>query len=128
MIEMNGNIHRMRCVDNAHLHRWDKRVDGNIPRCDLCDSMLRPDVLFFDEFIDRQKLATIHEAVRTCDLLLIVGTPTTIYPAAGYIDIARMRGARVAVVSEDAPDTRQVGLGLFLQGKPADVLPTILIK
>jgi NAD-dependent SIR2 family protein deacetylase len=32
------------------------------------------------------------------DLVLVIGTTATVYPAAGYVEIARERGARVAVV------------------------------
>jgi len=64
------------------------------------------------------------------DLILVIGTTATVYPAAGYVQVARARGARVAVVNFDdgelgsASDLRREDF-LFL-GDAAEIVPEML--
>lgn len=64
------------------------------------------------------------------DLIMVIGTTAKVWPAAGYVDIARQRGARVAVVNvegEDLGAAEGLGEGDFLfVGDAAVVLPGLL--
>lgn len=42
-------------------------------------------------------LDAIDRQIKICDLVLVVGTSNTVYPAAGYAREAQRRGAKVAV-------------------------------
>ena len=61
------------------------------------------------------------------DLMLIIGTSGTVYPAAGYMGFARKKGARIAVINPDP----SAGEGLtkrdwFFCEDAAKVLPEML--
>lgn len=64
--------------------------------------------------------------------MLVIGTTATVYPAASYVNQARKRGARVAVVNMDGLDgelgaASNLRRGDFLfQGDAAKILPEIL--
>lgn len=63
------------------------------------------------------------------DLMLVIGTSAKVYPAAGYIDRARSRGARVAVVNMDLNDVGASGLmpgDWFFHGDAGTIVPEIL--
>ena len=63
------------------------------------------------------------------DLIMVVGTSAKVYPAAGYVDLARARGARVAIINMDPNDVTAGGLrkgDWFFQGDAAQILPEIL--
>lgn len=63
------------------------------------------------------------------DLILVIGTSSRVYPAAGYVDKARARGARVAVVNMDRNDVGSSGLkpgDWFFQGDAGTIVPEIL--
>lgn len=67
------------------------------------------------------------KAAPRIDLMLVIGTSAMVYPAAGYVDRARKKGARVAVVNVD----RTSGVGLmegdwFFEGDAGLVVPEIL--
>ena len=73
-----------------------------------------------DDWIDAGKV----------DLIMVIGTTATVYPAAGYVSQARSMGARVAVINMDGEDLGAAGtLGsddfLFV-GNAAEILPEIL--
>ena len=65
------------------------------------------------------------------DLILVIGTSAKVYPAAGYVDIARQYGARVAVVNMDTTDIPGGSGGLtsrdwFFEGDAGVLVPEML--
>lgn len=63
------------------------------------------------------------------DLILVIGTSAKVYPAAAYVDRARAKGARVAVVNMDRGDAPASGVteqDWFFQGDAAEIVPTML--
>jgi NAD-dependent deacetylase len=58
-------------------------------------------VVWFGEPIDAEVLREADRAL-DCDVCLVVGTSSVVYPAAGLAGEARRRGALVAVVNPDA--------------------------
>ncbi len=63
------------------------------------------------------------------DLIMVIGTSANVYPAAGYVDIARGKGARVAVINMDRNDAPAGGLDAqdwFFEGDAAQTVPELL--
>lgn len=71
------------------------------PRCPHCAGWVRPGVVWFGEPIDGEVLRAADRAL-DCDVCLVAGTSSVVYPAAGLAGEARRRGAFVAVVNPDA--------------------------
>lgn len=103
----------------------------DLPHCPQCKKgLLRPGVVWFGEMLPSDTLAAIDRFIDSApqiDLILVVGTSAMVYPAAGYVDRARQRGARVAVVNVD----RSAAVGLekgdwFFEGDAGVVVPAIL--
>lgn len=71
------------------------------------------------------------EAAPQIDLMLVIGTSSRVWPAAGYVDTAREKGARVAVINMDPQDIPGRAGGLdpgdwFFQGDAGVIVPEIL--
>jgi NAD-dependent deacetylase sirtuin 5 len=61
------------------------------------------------------------------DLMLVIGTSSKVYPAAGYTQIARRKGARVAIINVDEGDAFGLEKGdWFFQGDAGEIVPEIL--
>jgi NAD-dependent deacetylase len=122
VIELHGNIRRVKCFDHDHpAATWDETGDLP-PKCARCGSLLRPDVVWFGERLPTTALNSAAEAVQTCDLFLAVGTSLQVEPAASLPYVALEHGATVAVVSLDVPD-RADGKLYQINGKAGEVLP-----
>lgn len=107
----------------------------DLPRCPKCrDGLLRPGVVWFGEALPEKTITAVDDWIRNArriDLILVIGTSACVYPAAGYIDEARAKGARVAVINTDKADTPGGRNGLrdrdwFFQGDAGSVVPEIL--
>ncbi|KAL6301965.1 DHS-like NAD/FAD-binding domain-containing protein [Sparassis latifolia] len=69
----------------------------DLPRCQKpgCGGLLRPGVVWFGEV--PHHLQEIEQVIDTADLGLVVGTSSTVYPAAQYAWEIKARGGKVAV-------------------------------
>ena len=105
----------------------------DLPQCPQCgQGLLRPGVVWFGEMLSEKVIHDIDnfiEQSRKIDLILVIGTSAKVYPAAGYIEKAREKGARVAVINMDQADTGRGGLkrgDWFFQGDAAVLVPELL--
>jgi hypothetical protein len=105
----------------------------HLPQCPKCKrGLLRPGVVWFGEQLPSKVLQDIDDWMmekKEIDLIMVVGTSAKVYPAAGYVDLARARGARVAIINMDPNDVTAGGLrkgDWFFQGDAAQILPEIL--
>ncbi|KAF2227346.1 NAD-dependent deacetylase sirtuin-5 [Elsinoe ampelina] len=103
---------------------------SHCPKCKR--GLLRPGVVWFGEMLPSKVINTVDEFIRgspKIDLILVIGTSASVYPAAGYVDRARAKGARVAVVNMEAGDQPASGLmkgDWFFKGDAAEIVPEIL--
>jgi NAD-dependent SIR2 family protein deacetylase len=105
----------------------------HLPRCPSCKKgLLRPGVVWFGEMLPKDVLQDIETWMGEedhIDLIMVIGTSAKVYPAAGYVDIARERGARVAVINIDRSDAPSSGMykgDWFFEGDAAQILPELL--
>ena len=91
--------------------------------------MTRPGVVWFGEALPGAVISAVDEFIqnpRKIDLMLVIGTSAKVYPAAEYVDIARRKGARVAVINLDKADIPRNGLtqkDWFFQGDAGELVP-----
>ena len=64
---------------------------GPIPYCDRCHGIVKPDVVLYEEPLDEMVIERAISAIMTSDVLLVIGTSLTVYPAAGFIRYFRGR-------------------------------------
>ncbi|KAF5363685.1 hypothetical protein D9756_000846 [Leucocoprinus leucothites] len=66
-----------------------------LPRCEACGELARPGVVWFEEI--PHHLDLIEELAEAANLCIVVGTSSTVYPAAGYASLVKDCGGKVAV-------------------------------
>lgn len=113
LLELHGTLLHARC------HLCGRRRDmgeaiaespEEPPLCE-CGGRFRPAVVWFGEMLDPQVLSRSQREAARCDLFLSAGTSSTVYPAAGLIDLAHRAGACVIEINpEPTPFSRQVDL------------------
>jgi NAD-dependent SIR2 family protein deacetylase len=77
-------------------------TDGFIvPTCDLCGGMLKPDVVFFGEFIPPDRFRVSESLLRASDALLVAGTSLTVNSGIRVIERARRRGLPLVIINNE---------------------------
>lgn len=93
VIHMHGELRSAFCT--ACQHRWQQFEDLSIETpCPACQTKggPRPDIVWFGEM--PYEMDRIERALQTCDLFVSIGTSGAVYPAAGFVQLAHMHGAR----------------------------------
>ncbi|OJD33950.1 nad-dependent deacetylase sirtuin-5 [Diplodia corticola] len=103
----------------------------DLPHCPSCThGLLRPGVVWFGEALPKATMARVDgfiDAADRIDLVMVIGTSSTVYPAAAYAERARAKGARVAVVNTERTDAVRGEEGdWFFQGDAGVVVPELL--
>lgn len=101
VLELHGAIHRARCTARCGRTAPASEVDPADSRCPDCSGRLRPDVVWFGETLDPERVGAAVEAVEACDCLWVVGTSALVHPAAALPELAAARGAPVVEVNPE---------------------------
>jgi NAD-dependent deacetylase len=89
---IHGQIDQIVCLNCGHIfHTWNDVNSDD--KCENCGTvgMLKPNIVFFGESLLYTKQTDM--LLQTCDLFISVGTSGVVYPAAGFVQIAKMFGA-----------------------------------
>jgi NAD-dependent deacetylase len=125
VIELHGNLQRVKCSScGRQAEVWDE-ADGDVPHCEICGGLLRPDVVWFGESLPRAELESAVEVARACHVFFSIGTSGVVQPAASLAYAAHNRGAVVVEVNaEPTPLTPKVDFALH--GKSGEILPALV--
>ena len=125
VLELHGSILRVRCTGCGQIEERGTEALPEIPRCFVCNQLLRPDVVWFHEMLPQDIWMEAEAAVRKCQCFLVVGTSAVVYPAAGLIDLARDSGARVIEINI-IPTEASAYVDVSLLGPSGSLLPELL--
>lgn len=95
-----------------------------LPHC-RCGGVQRPHVVWFGEALQERDLAAAAAGVDGCDLLLVVGTSAVVYPAAGFVPLAKRHGALIAEVNIE-PSAVTSLCDVVFTGGAGEILPSLL--
>ncbi len=125
VLELHGNIQRVRCADcYTFAESWEDDTES-VPRCRECGGLLRPDVVWFGEALRRDQLEAAIEAARSCEVFFSIGTSGVVQPAASLAFAAHNRGAAVIEINaEPTPLTSKANY--ILHGKSGEILPRLV--
>lgn len=93
VLELHGSVHRNYCTKCHKFFDLDEMLalPGNIPHCDKCGAVVKPDVVLYEEGLDNDVINETIKALTYADLLIIGGTSLVVYPAASFINYYRGR-------------------------------------
>jgi NAD-dependent deacetylase len=94
-IPMHGELLKARCTSSGREAEWREAITED-SRCACCNETgtLRPHIVWFGEM--PLQMETIYAALARCDLFISIGTSGNVYPAAGFVQAAKLAGARTA--------------------------------
>lgn len=127
VVELHGSIIEWRCTRTHQLVTPPPRPFDRFPPQSpfASDALLRPNVVWFGEALPQSALDAAEEALLTCEVFLSIGTSSVVYPAAGFAELARLRGATVIEVNPAAtPLTPRSTFSL--RGKASEILPSLV--
>jgi len=102
VLELHGTLWTWRCSRCESERPSDEIVAAaSLPVECSCGGRFRPSVVWFGEPLPFDVFERAATECARCDLLVIVGTSGTVWPAAGLVDLARRRGAAIVEVNRE---------------------------
>ncbi|KAM9848679.1 NAD-dependent protein deacylase sirtuin-5A, mitochondrial-like isoform 1-T3 [Aulostomus maculatus] len=150
ILELHGSLFKTRCLSCGHEaanykspicaalqdkgapdpDTHDARIPvQELPRCEQtgCQGLLRPAVVWFGETLDSDVLTQAEAVLDSCDLCLVVGTSSVVYPAAMFAPQVAARGVAVAEFNmEDTPATMR--FKFHFHGPCGETLPPAICR
>jgi NAD-dependent deacetylase len=100
---MHGSLFQSRCVrcNQSFPDQSFYEDPQQLPTCTQCASPIRPHIVWFGEIpLD---MDAIYRELNRATTLLVVGTSGSVYPAAGFVNIANQRRIRTIYVGPEEP-------------------------
>lgn len=97
--EIHGTIYKNHCL-KCHKEYGPAKVfnEKNIPICD-CGGLIKPDVVLYGESLPEKEYQESIKAITKSDLLLVLGTSLTVFPANSMIDY--FNGKYLVIINND---------------------------
>jgi NAD-dependent deacetylase len=130
VLELHGHIREATCT---RCHRIapaqpliDKFLaDGQMPVCEDCGGVMKPNVILFGEQLPVRVLNEARQEAQLCDLMLVVASRLEVAPAAHLPMIAHQHGAKVVIINyqQTYMDTQAE---VVIHADVAEVLPRVV--
>ena len=106
IIEIHGTAFSVSCLDCGKGYDRDAieeriRLGEEIPYCDECSGILKPDTISFGQAMPQDKVVLAIAHARECDLCIAAGSSLVVYPAASIPVYAVESGAKLMIVNRD---------------------------
>ncbi len=103
VFELHGSPLVHTCLNCAKEYDFDailaKFEQQEVPYCDDCNGIIKPNIVFFGESLPMHALSMAEQHSKEADLLIILGTSLTVFPAADIPRIALANGAKIAIIN-----------------------------
>jgi NAD-dependent deacetylase len=130
VLEVHGTLDTLSCtncyrqIPSAEI--MEEYINNcSIPHCQLCGSILKPDIILYDEQLPIKTWSKAEEAVKTCELMLVIGTSLEVMPSAKLPIQAMDHGAHLIIVN-NADTFMDVRADVVIRADVAEVLPQIM--
>lgn len=130
VIELHGNLRYAVCLSCGQRIALDDAVSmiregSDPPQCPRCGGLLKPDAVFFGEPLPVKALEDAFREAEKSDLVLVVGSSLTVYPAAYIPAHAVEHGARLVIVNLQPTPLDDIAV-LVVREKAGVFLPRVV--
>ncbi|XP_053257832.1 NAD-dependent protein deacetylase sirtuin-2 isoform X1 [Podarcis raffonei] len=106
LVEAHGTFFTSHCIHSgckkAYTLEWmkEKIFSSLIPKCEKCQSVVKPDIVFFGENLPSRFFSLMQSDFRNVDLLIIMGTSLQVQPFASLVSRVPTNTPRLLINKE----------------------------
>jgi NAD-dependent deacetylase len=106
VIELHGNTTYATCLDCAERHELAPlqaafERDGDVPDCTRCGGLLKTATISFGQAMPEVAMLRAQQEVMAADLCIVLGSSLVVYPAAGFPEMAKRKGAGLVIINRE---------------------------
>ena len=124
--ELHGSVLRNYCTNCGKFFDYKYILEASgIPECDVCGSVVKPDVVLYEEGLDNDTVVGAVNAISSVDTMIVAGTSLVVYQAAGLLQY--FRGKWLVLINRD-PTPADASANLVIHDKVGEVLSCIKVN
>lgn len=109
IVELHGNATYASCLSchaRYELPRLQQQFEqtGSVGPCELCQGLIKTATISFGQSMPEAEMIRAQQLVEACDLMIVLGSSLTVYPAAGFPQYAKQLGAKLVIVNREPTD------------------------
>lgn len=109
VIELHGNATYAKCLSCAAIIGLDTienqiRSEGRVAACSHCGGIVKTATISFGQMMPEEPMRRAEEETLACDLFIVLGSSLTVFPAAGFPQMAYQNGAKLVIVNQQDTD------------------------
>ena len=99
----------------------------NVPACERCGGVLKPDVVFFGENVPKERVTHAWRMLEQAEVLLVVGSSLTVFSGYRFVARAAKEGKPVVIINA-GPTRGDKDACLCVDAKLGEVLPSLVAE
>lgn len=132
VLQVHGTLSTLTCIgcyQNVLAKKFQVSYisKGEIPYCERCGNILKPDVVLFEEQLPAKTWLKARRVTQTCDLMVVLGTSLVVSPVAQLPEQAVKNGAKIIIINKTATYMDEYA-DVVIHGDTAAFLPKIIKK
>ncbi len=121
VIELHGNTTYAHCLDCGARYEIEAlrqafERDETAPLCDSCGGFIKTATISFGQAMPQEEMRRAEIATLAADLFIVLGSSLVVYPAAGFPELAKRNGARLAIVNREPTGLDEIADLVIHQG------------
>jgi NAD-dependent deacetylase len=130
VFELHGSVQWAVCLSCGQRYPFEQikaRLEGGeeIPECEGCGGMLKPDAVLFGEALPEAVLREASRRSSDCDLFIVVGSTLVVYPAA-YMPIYAVRGGAKLIIVNMSDTPMDAQANVLIRAKAGEAMSKIV--
>lgn len=130
VLELHGSIATFTCYRCRNQQLLENILDefiekDQLPHCPNCGSLLKPDIVLYEEPLPEEVWLSAEETVAKSDLVLVIGSSLEVYPAASLPLMAVQNGSKLILNNLSSTSTDHLA-DQVIHWNTAEVMPVLL--
>ena len=106
VVELHGNATYAHCLRCGARYEIDAlrdafERDGDVHDCTACGGLIKTATISFGQSMPESAMMRARTETLAADLCIVLGSSLVVYPAAGFPEMAKRNGARLAIVNNE---------------------------
>ena len=106
VVELHGNATYAKCLDcgkhyQLHLIKKEFEKNGSVFPCEACGGIIKTATISFGQSMPEEGMTKASKMTRDCDLMIVLGSSLTVYPAAAFPEEVALSGRPLVIINRE---------------------------
>ena len=106
IVELHGNATYAKCLGcgkryQLHVLKEEFEEEGSVLPCQTCGGIIKTATISFGQAMPEEEMVTATNMTKECDLMIVLGSSLTVYPAAAFPEEVATSGKPIVIINRE---------------------------